>query len=62
MKKISKAVYAKGVDVGYLLTGISGVFLGLEFPKSVFLWVLVTATVFCLGGGGGEGKSINGVC
>ena len=45
--KIDVAVHTQGVDLAYLPTGISGVFLGcFEFGKSVFFWVLVIAAVF----------------
>ena len=36
----------QGVELAYLQTGISGVFLGFEFRKSVFLGVLLAAAVF----------------
>ena len=37
---------AQGVDLAYLQTGISGVFLGFEFQESVFFLGMVTAAVF----------------
>ena len=35
---LSSWFFPQGVDLVYLQTGISGVFLGFEFRKSVFFW------------------------
>ena len=42
----AKVIHAQGVDLAYLQTGISSVFLGFEFRKSVFFWVLGIGTAF----------------
>ena len=43
----TRPYYPQGVDLAYLQTGISGVFLGvLNFENLYFLGVLVTAPVF----------------
>ena len=44
---INAASFAQGVDLAYIQTGISGVFLGaLNFENLYSFWVLVKAAVF----------------